>query len=401
MTKTNPKGLHDYYEQRDFKPTFAGFKDEDELEAYDLRRQSLYRDLLHLPPRVFEGARLCEFGPDTGENALVFARWGARVTLVEPHASAWPEIRAYFARYGLDDRLEDIVGKTIESFESETRFDFINAEGFIYTVQPNELWLSKFKALLRPDGFAVVNYLDRTGCLFELLWSLAHARYQEVSGERGVDAAWSLFEPKWNSIHHTRPFESWVKDVLENPFVRLKYLIDPVELSAKALKAGLALYASWPRYENPFHPYWHKNIPGEADLELWRREFITRSRVSFAFARPLFTIASAKRTKEINDNVLALVGGIDHLIDGWGQESLSRAKAAASQLVQAMENGEVMAGDAERREIGATLGAIIRTLDIFNSGDAAAIRNQMRTDSRLLAMWGSTTHYAVFRLLDK
>src|ERR1700687_839187 len=124
MTKTDPKGLHDYYEQRDFKPTFAGLKSKDELDAYALRRQSIYRALLHLPPRIFEGSRLCEFGPDTGENALVFARWGARVTLVEPHASAWPEIRAYFARYGLDERLEDIVGETIESFESETRFDF-------------------------------------------------------------------------------------------------------------------------------------------------------------------------------------------------------------------------------------------------------------------------------------
>jgi hypothetical protein len=189
--------------------------------------------------------------------------------------------------------------------------------------------------------------------------------------------------------------------VLENPFVRLKYLIDPAELSEKALKAGLALYTSWPRYENPFHPYWHKNIPGEADLERWRREFITRSRVSFAFARPLFTIAPAERTREINDSVLALVSGIDRLIDGWDKESLSRAKDAAAQLVQAVENGEVMAGDAERREIGATLGAIVRTLDIMNAGDAAAIRNQMRSDKSLMAMWGSTTHYAVFRLIDE
>jgi hypothetical protein len=108
-----------------------------------------------------------------------------------------------------------------------------------------------------------------------------------------------------------------------------------------------------------------------------------------------------ERTKEINDSVLALVAGIDHLIDGWDHPSMSRAKAAAGQLVQTLESGEVMAGDAERREVGATLGAIIRTLDILNSGDAAAIRNQMRNDSGLLAMWGSTTHYAVFRLVDK
>ncbi len=395
------KGLHEYYKDRDFKPTFAGFKSDVELDRYEFGRRTLFRDLLGLPPRIFEGGRVCEFGPDTGENALVLARWGAHVTLVEPNPAAWQEIRAYFRRYGLAEQLGDIIGETVESFHSDVRFDLIIAEGFIYTVQPNEMWLSKFRELLTPSGFAVINYLDQAGCLFELVWSMLYARYQQVSGEQGVDAAWSLFEPKWNSIAHTRPFESWVKDVLENPFVRLKYLINPAELSAKALQLGLAMHSSWPRYNDPFHPFWHKRIPNEATLEARRRAFIGRSKLSFAFARPLFAVGSEVRTAEINVAVLGLVEAIDGLIDGWDANLAARAQDAVTVLEKALTGQDVMAGDTERSAVRAILEALDRTFDLLEAGDPAAIRQHMRTNESLIETWGSTTHYVVFRRMDQ
>lgn len=400
MTDANYKGLHEYYKDRDFKPTFASFKSAEELDRYAAARLSIYRNLLHLPPRMFEGARVCEFGPDTGENALVFARWGARMTLVEPRPAAWQDIRAYFQRYGLADKLEAIIGETVEDFRSDTRFDFLNAEGFIYTVQPTEMWLKKFAELLNPGGLAVANYLDQAGCLFELLWALCHARYQEVSGERGVDAAWSLFEPKWNSIQHTRPFESWVKDVLENPFVRLTYLIDPAELSAKAFAQGLAMQASWPRYEDPFDPFWHKRIPAERVLEERRRAFIARSRLSFAFARPLFTVGSDVRTASINKAVLGLVASVDTMIDGWDGGVAARARGQAAELDEALAGPDLMAEPSERAAARASLAALTRTLELLDRGEASAIRQQMRTHEILMGTWGATTHYAVFRLME-
>ncbi len=397
MSKASYKGLHEYYKDKDFKPTFTGFTTDAQLDRYEIGRRAVFRDLLHLPPSVFEGARVCEFGPDTGENALVFARWGAQMTLVEPHAAAWDEIRAHFKRYGLTDKLEAIVGETIEDFQSEKKFDVIVAEGFIYTVQPSELWLKKFASLLVPGGLAVASYLDRAGCLFELLWTLCYTRYQELAGEKGIDAAWSIFEPKWNSIPHTRPFESWVRDVLENPYVRLKYLIDPAELSSAAFNLGLSMYSSWPRYEDPFHPFWHKGIPAEKTLKERRRAFIERSRLSFAFARQLFVISSTRRTAEINASVLALVGAIDDLIDKWSAARLADARAAISVLDSALSGADVMADDTGRADARAVLASLRALFDLFGKGDAAPVREFLRTDRALIDIWGSTTHYMVLR----
>src|SRR6185312_15035919 len=80
-------------------------------------------------------------GPDSGENAMVFAGWGARMTLAEPNRLAHDRIQAYFARFDVANHLRELVLSDVEGFLSDRRFDIIDAEGFIYTIQPSETWL--------------------------------------------------------------------------------------------------------------------------------------------------------------------------------------------------------------------------------------------------------------------
>ena len=105
MTPAAPQHLYDYYKEAEVAPTFAGLTGEGDLDRYAAQRERLFTEILHLPPRLFADADVAEFGPDTGENALVFARWGAYLTLVEPNPRAWPAIRAYFRRFGLTHRV--------------------------------------------------------------------------------------------------------------------------------------------------------------------------------------------------------------------------------------------------------------------------------------------------------
>ena len=72
--------LFNYYERQDVLPTFGNFKSAAELEAYAGLRRELFSDKLVLPPRLFRDADMLEFGPDSGENALVFASWGANMS---------------------------------------------------------------------------------------------------------------------------------------------------------------------------------------------------------------------------------------------------------------------------------------------------------------------------------
>jgi predicted O-methyltransferase YrrM len=400
VSERNYDSLHDYYRQNNFKPTFAAFKSVEALTAYENGRAAVFRDLLKIPLKVFDGARLCEFGPDTGENALVFAKWGAQLTLVEPNRAAWPDIEEYFRRFDRLPRLEAMAESTVESFESDRKFDFINAEGFIYTVQPSTVWLDRIASLLAPGGLAVVNYLEVSGCLFELLWTLIYRQYHRLSGETGVDAAWSLFEPKWNSIPHTRAFASWVKDVLENPFVRLKYFIDPVTLLGLAEARGLAFYSSWPGYEAPFDPHWHKKIPDATALRQRRADYISRSRLSFCLGKPLFFTGEADRAADLQQSVLSVCADVDALIDRWDETKAASARRGLARLVEAIADGAILAGGVQRAEATRSLQAFERAIAVMGQGSPDALRKLAREDEDLMQSWGSTTHYIAFRHAD-
>ena len=136
--------LFRYYEKQSILPTFADLRDDASLARYAEGRNRLFSDKLLLPPRIFRNAEMIEFGPDSGENALVFARWGAHTTLVEPNEKAHGYIRTYFERFGLSDSLHDIVAADVEGFaQAEGAHpvpvaEFIDAEGFIYTIQPTD-----------------------------------------------------------------------------------------------------------------------------------------------------------------------------------------------------------------------------------------------------------------------
>ena len=242
--------LFQYYERQDILPTFADFKSHEQLKGYDAQRRELFSDKLMLPPGLFRGAELLEFGPDSGENAVVFAGWGASMTLAEPNRQAHPKIRAYFERFGLLPRLRELVLSDVEGFRSDRRFDIIDAEGFIYTIQPSEIWLRVFQRLLNPDGCAVISFYERNGAFYELALKAIHAAGKALTGRPTLESAKLLFEAKWDSIPHTRAFESWVMDVLENPFVRNRTFIYAGDLCGAASALGFDVHASWPSYRD-------------------------------------------------------------------------------------------------------------------------------------------------------
>jgi hypothetical protein len=226
--------------------------------AYASQRRDLFSDKLVLPPPGCSD--VLEFGPDSGENALVFAGWGGNMTLAEPNQHAHPKIQAFFARFGLTKRLRELVLADVEGFRSDRRFDIIDAEGFIYTVQPTENRLGIFRGLLNPDGYAVVSYYERYGGFSELALKAIHAAGKALTGRPALETARTLFEPKWNSIPHTRSFESWLMDVLENPFVRHRYFLDAAALCTAAHEQGFDIHSAWPAYRDSLDIYWHKKV---------------------------------------------------------------------------------------------------------------------------------------------
>ncbi|MHC4043017.1 class I SAM-dependent methyltransferase [Bradyrhizobium sp. 23AC] len=390
--------LFNYYERQDVLPTFGNFKSSTELEAYASQRRELFSDKLVLPPRLFRDADVLEFGPDSGENALVFAGWGANMTLAEPNRHAHPKIQAYFAHFGLTQRLRELALADVEGFSSDRRFDIIDAEGFIYTVQPSEKWLGVFHRLLNPDGYAVVSYYERYGGFFELALKAIHAAGKALGGRAPLDTAKMLFEAKWDSIPHTRSFESWLMDVLENPFVRHRYFLDAASLCAAAHQQGFDVHSAWPAYRDSLDIYWHKKVlSGDEKLHRARRH-LDRSRLSFLGGRKLYLVGKADDVQAISASIEALVLDVDGMIDDPFGESLPRVVAGLASLRETIRTTDILADDA------ADIEAIIATLDSFHRifgaigrRDASAVAALTQSDPAFINTWGQPAHFLVIR----
>lgn len=390
--------LFNYYERQDVLPTFGNFKSAAELDAYASQRRELFSDKLVLPPRLFRDAEVLEFGPDSGENALVFAGWGANMTLAEPNRHAHPKIEAYFAHFCLTERLRELALADVEGFRSERRYDIIDAEGFIYTVQPTENWLGVFHRLLNPDGFAIVSYYERYGGFFELALKAIHAAGKALSGRPALETAKSLFEAKWNSIPHTRSFESWLMDVLENPFVRHRYFLDATALCTAAHAQGFDIHSAWPAYRDSLDVYWHKKVLSPDEKLRRAARHLDRSRLSFLGGRKLYLVGKADAAAAISASIETLVLDVDAMIDDPFGESLPRAVANLASLREAIRTTDILADDASDIEtIVATLDSFHRIFSAIGRRDASAIAALTQTDPAFINTWGQPAHFLVMR----
>jgi len=390
--------LFNYYERQDVLPTFGNFKSAAELDAYASQRRELFSDKLVLPPLLFRDAEVLEFGPDSGENALVFAGWGANMTLAEPNRHAHPKIEAYFAHFGLTERLRELVLADVEGFRSERRFDIIDAEGFIYTVQPTETWLGIFHRLLNPDGYAVVSYYERYGGFFELALKAIHAAGKALTGRPALETAKLLFEPKWNSIPHTRSFESWLMDVLENPFVRHRYFLDATALCAAAHGLGFAIHSAWPSYRDGLEVYWHKKVLSADDKLRRTTRHLGRSRLSFLGGRKLYLAGGIDAVEAISATIETLVLDVDAMIDDPFGASLPRVVASLASLREAVRTSDILADDAADVEaIVATLDSFHRIFSVIGQRDASALAALTQSDPAFINTWGQPAHFLVVR----
>jgi hypothetical protein len=395
----NASGLHEYYIQQGVLPTFAAL-DEAGFDEYARKRAVLMR-MLQLPLRVFDNADVVEFGPDSGENSIVFARWGANLTLVEPNPNSWPKIDAYFRRFGLESRLHAREQVSIQDFvpRDGRRFDVVDAEGFIYTVRPESIWLDLFGRILVPGGLALLSYQERTGSFFEFLMKVVHAQHRRLTGLPAVESAAAVFTRKWDSLPHTRRFESWVMDVLENPYVRRAFAFDADELYCRVAAAGLPVYSSWPVYTDALKVHWHKQEIPAAQRQASDRQHIARSRLSFVFgSRAYLTTTFETELAETVGHVHAAIESIDRLIDRFDADVVARASTALAALRRVLASGAVLIDRVPDRPAPAeALRSAEAALAVCATGDAAAIAGFCNADPGFIGAWGQPAHLVVLQ----
>jgi hypothetical protein len=389
--------LYDYYATQDIAPTFADLRDEASMRAYQTAREALLGERLALPIPLFRGAEILEFGPDTGENAVVFARWGAHLTLVEPSRAAHRRIRAYFERFAPPNALRELSEADVSTYASDRQFDMVVAEGFIYTVQPWLPWLRAFRAALVPGGLALITYYERTASLFELLLRVPFAALRRRDGSDRLAAAERLYRRKWDRIPHTRTFESWVMDVLDNPFVRLRYFIDSTSLIGAAGKSDFGIHAAWPSYVDGLQNVWAKR-PDSAVATLARTcAHLRRSVPSFLLGTKAYVVDECD-AEPIAVLVDAALADADALVDSEDGARSLRLADTLRRLAASVRAARSITDDGPEFDAGIQLleeWAAVNTLIGRGFLDRAVER--LNTDPVLLDGWGTPNHMLVLR----
>lgn len=390
--------MYEYYERQGQLPTFADFRDEAALGAYEALRSRLFVDKLYLPTQLLDNARILHYGPDSGEDSLVFARWGGRLTLVEPNPRASPVIREYFRRFALESHLEAIEQFDVASYVSDTSYDFIDAEGFIPTVRPISLWLSRFRQHLNVGGLFLVNYYEKTGAFIELC---TKAFFRAAASLRpqatALEVATDLYATKWNSIAHTRTFESWIMDVHQNPFVRREFFLSAFELCDEAVKHQFELYSSWPAYNDPLEIYWHKRIPDYAERRAAAHEHMTRSVLSYLTGHKFYFIDDdVNRITRVRQALDEVGEHVDQLAATYDSARCAETAGLLAQLRDEIAALKTFATPIRRTEV----------LDLFRSletgfraaaaGDVRGLQN-VTNSNVFVNNYGLPTHVAVFR----
>ena len=403
-TSTVTDSLHAYYAERGLSPTEHDFGAQDELDQYAQGRATLFRDRLRLPLRLFDHATLFEIGPDTGENALVFARWGAKLTLVEPNQQAHIRLRANFDKFNLNKQIQEINQESLESFNPSGKADIITAEGFIYCCRPTENWMQLFSKITRPEGLVVLSFYEPIGGIMELIMKLIVCRIGKLLEIKDQTAPFLLlvkriFGPKWQSINHTRRFNSWVMDVLENPFVRRDWFLDAAQLCRDMNAYGFQLYSSWPRYTDGLAVHWHKYYPDPVEQQIRRETHIERSLLSFLIGLPLYLLGDAAQLAQVRRYCDALSMAIDGLIDGWNTDLENQARSALVSLQQIIVRPEdvfMPVNPADRDSALQLLVTLDEILALLGRGETEAVISLCRENSAFLNLWGSPYHYTVF-----
>jgi hypothetical protein len=187
-------------------------------------------------------------------------------------------------------------------------------------------------------------------------------------------------------------------DVLENPFVRLKYFLAADALCKAAQETGFALYSSWPGYRAPLEIYWHKHVLSPGEIRCRDSAHLSRSCLSFMAGESLYLTGGLDRVATTNRIAVAASDAIDQVVQSPTAASLDACLPALAKLRVEVQEAPLLASkpDATRRYV-AVIEDLKGVLCALRGGDFRAACRITNESEVLINHWGIPAHFAVFR----
>lgn len=381
--------LLDYYRRNEFNPVPIPVEETAVWDDHFAKRLNLLSRHLHVPPALLRGARVLEFGCNSGENALVLAAAGAQLTLVEPNEQVLPRLRQLFDRFGLADRIHGLHAATIGEFEVEEPYDLVIAEGFLFALPDRDALLTRLCQSIIPGGLGIVSFNDRYGMLLEqtrrtlLRRACELQSIDDMHSAACLDTARALYGDDFARLNTSRSFEVWWKDTLVNPFLESRHLWSDPEVIGVAAETGCEVHASSPPWTRGESLRWYKNVADRRDrrdrlMDDWRAAlpyFVTGLQPEESAATPL--------TEELAESIATLVAETSRYTEGTAEfGDLCFPQALAEELGQNR--------DARVGAVAAELAAVYASMA---ADEAFGLMETYGASKGLRSLWGAPYHY--------
>lgn len=261
----------DFYSQHGISPVSQDVSD---LSRHFGRRRGLYAKL-GLPPALFKGRNILEFGPGSGHNALYTLSLGpALFHLVDGNPTG---LEAAKERLGVCNQN---IGAELEyelclfdDFESARSYDVVLSEGLL-VYQKNPAGLArKLAAFTIPGGVFVGTCADSVSILSDLIRRLlAQAGADHcLSLKERAEALAPYFESHFKNLPGmSRPIVDWLLDNAFQPFYGEMFSLAE---AVTALEEGFIVFQSSPSFAADWR--WYKDItqPDQAFNEAFKIQY--------------------------------------------------------------------------------------------------------------------------------
>ena len=253
------KPFLDFYTQIGFAPT--GQKVGTSV-IHRENRSNLYRKL-SLHPQIFEGARVLEIGPGSGENSVDLLKRGiSTLKLVDGVPEVINSLKLLFS--SKIPVTFEVCDASIPFSSAET-FEIVICEGVI-PLQLNPIdFFKNISKTVTPGGFIMITTMDGISTLSEILRRVsAHLLFQ--IDKSSTDTLAQFFKEDFLSLGNmSRKPSNWVLDSIVNPWIGKMFSIED---ALNAVPKDFRPISMTPNLHLDFD--WYKTInDNESEIRKW------------------------------------------------------------------------------------------------------------------------------------
>ena len=258
---TGKRPFVDFYAAHAISPVAQDLTD---IKNHFANRAALYHHL-GLAPALLSGARLAEFGPGSGHNALyTMSLTPSRYLLVDANPTGLAETGKNLSKYFPGHSNYEIVRSMIQEFQSEETFDVVFCEGVIPSQEDPPAFLRHVAQFVRPGGIMVTTCMDSVSALADIMRRLIGVAI--IDQDSPVETKLELLRPVCHAqtatlTNMTRPLDDWILDMVIRPAANWGSLMSISE-AIKALSQNFQACQSSPRIFTDLR--WYKNIPRDS-----------------------------------------------------------------------------------------------------------------------------------------